>query len=619
MDTSTVFTVDQIRRAEKPLLAAQVRTDELMQSAATGVAAAARMMLGRRPSSGRSTRVLLAVGGGGNGGDALYAGRDLIADGHPVDAVLLGRDRTTGDVRVHQPALDAFLAAGGTVVEHDALWAVRPCPYRLLIDGVLGMGGAGGVDVAAATVLDMPRRWLFPLLAVDVPSGIDADTGAVPEPVEIVDPVVVEVIGEDAKGRTMSVLSHAVADVTVTFGGWRRAHAVNAYCGQVLLADPALDSGASIGDELAATDQRGCDHRAGVHVGFATAVETSADPRQKHGGLDHGGRWDPHRPVDTGLASAGLHATGLDGPREPGPFDDKYTGGVVGVCAGSGRYPGAAVLATTGAVRTTGAMVRYVGGGASEVLRATPEVVWSPTVAETGRVQAWIVGPGRGTGEEAAAELAELLDRPEPLLIDADALTRLADHADLRQKLVARSPGDAPEDVPEDAGSRRDDRVTLLTPHAGEFRRLAAAVDGEIPDPEADRIGAAVALAEALHCAVLLKGRHTVVVDRAQADGGVGTRRVNVVCVDAGTSWGATPGSGDVLAGITGALLAEHAAQRPGVTFSAGRAVALHALAAAVAAQTPDGYAPTSASMIADAVPRAWARSGPATTTRRRR
>lgn len=598
MDTSTVYTVDQIRRAEKPLLDAQTRTDELMQSAAAGVSAAARMMLTRTPVNPRATRILLAVGGGGNGGDALYAGRDLLAEGWSVDAVLLGRDRTTGEVRAQQTALDAFTGAGGQVVDFDDLWGDRPAPYRLLIDGILGMGGAGGVWPEAAVVLDMADRWMFPLLSVDVPSGIDADTGATPDPVAATDPLT---------GADRPFPSHAVADVTVTFGGWRRAHAVSSWCGQVLLADPALDSGDSIGDRLAEID-RWSSRGPGVHVGFSLAVIPAPDARHVRGGLDHGGRWDPGVPVESGLVEPDLHAAQLQGPAEPGPEDDKYTGGVVGICAGSSTYPGAGVLATTGAVRTTSAMVRYIGGGAPEVLRATPEVIWSPTVAETGRVQAWAVGPGRGTGELAAAELATLLDRPEPLLIDADALTLLAERAELRDKLIARSPGEQ--------GAQRDDRVTLLTPHAGEFRRLAAAVDAGIPDPDEDRIAATVALAEALHCAVLLKGRHTVVVDRARAGRDGDNPSTRVICVDAGTSWGATPGSGDVLSGITGALLAEHAARYPRVAFPAARAVALHSLAAAVAAETPDGYAPTSASRIADAVPRAWARSGPATTRR---
>ncbi|WP_297006737.1 bifunctional ADP-dependent NAD(P)H-hydrate dehydratase/NAD(P)H-hydrate epimerase, partial [uncultured Corynebacterium sp.] len=601
-DTVTVYTVDQIRCAEQPLLDAQTRPDELMQSAASAVAEAAHMMLRSPSTTGIGTRVLLAVGPGGNGGDALYAGRDLLDDGWEVDAVLLGRDRTTGDVRVHRGALDAFTGAGGTVVDYDDLWTQRPSPYRLLIDGVLGMGGAGGVDALTATVLDLANRWLFPLLSIDVPSGIDADTGAVSDPVNATDPLM---------NVELPFLSHAVADVTVTFGGWRRVHAVSALCGQVLLADPALDSGESIGAGLGKTDawwRRG----PGLHVGFARAVTPDVDPRAEHGLLDLGGVWDA---AGTGLASPDLRASRLNGPVEPGPDDDKYTGGVVGVCAGSARFPGAAVLATTGAVRATSAMVRYIGTGAPEVLRATPEVIWSPTVAETGRVQAWVVGPGRGTDDAAAAELAELLDRPEPLLIDADALTLLAERPELREALIARSP-DA-------RGAARDDRQTLLTPHAGEFRRLADAVSAgagvDIPDPDTDRIGAAVALSEALHCAVLLKGRHTVIVQRPDLgrDGAVCGARVT--CIDAGTSWGATPGSGDVLAGVTGALMAETTAKY-GVRAAgaAPRAVALHAIAAAVAAETPDGYAPTSASRIADAVPRAWARSGPSTTRRRR-
>jgi hydroxyethylthiazole kinase-like uncharacterized protein yjeF len=607
MDTSTVFTVDQIRQAEQPLLAAQSRTDELMQSAAAGVAAAARMMLERKPVTGPQTCVLLAVGGGGNGGDALYAGRDLLADGWTVDAVLLGRDRDTGDVRVHQDALDAFAAAGGSVVDYNDLWTQRPAPYRLLIDGVLGMGGAGGVDPRSATVLDLANRWLFPLLSVDVPSGIDADTGAVPEPVDAPDPF---------GAREVPFLSHAIADVTVTFGGWRRAHAVNAFCGQVLLADPALDDGRSIGGELGEIDAW-WRPEPGVHVGFAEAATPTADPRAEFPSRDLGGRWDAS---GAGLETPGLHASQLQGPSEPGPYDDKYTGGVVGVCAGSSRYPGAAVLATTGAVRATSAMVRYIGSGSLEVLRATPEVIWSPTVAETDRVQAWVVGPGRGTDEDAASELAELLARPEPLLIDADALTLLSQRPDLREALIARSP-DA-------RGTARDDRPTLLTPHAGEFRRLADAVnaalsDGAEPvsDPDTDRIAAVVALSEALHCTVLLKGRHTVIAQRPDLCPGGAAAGTRVTCIDAGTSWGATPGSGDVLAGITGALMAEFAAKYPvGMsTGAATQAVALHALAAAVAAETPDGCAPTSASRIADAVPQAWARSGPSTTRRRYR
>lgn len=561
MDTAyTAYTVDQIRRAEQPLLDAETTPDELMRSAAGAVAEAARTMLERRPvMPERYRRVLLAVGSGGNGGDALYAGAELAEDGWEVDAVLLGRGGTA-----HERALAAFTSAGGRVVGLDDVRDTLP-RYRLVVDGILGMGGSGGLSAAAATLFSYARQWVIPVLAVDVPSGIDADTGAVPAPV--------------ISGSTGSTgdTAHVTADVTVTFGGLRRAHALNAYCGQVVVADPGLAGGDGrtisahlppVGDE-------------------ATRVQTAVAYRPATGRYDFD---------DTSLRPIRRVRSG--GPREPGPYDDKYSGGVVGICAGSATYPGAGVLATTAAVRTTSSMVRYIGDGGSDVVRACPEVVASRTVPETGRVQAWVVGPGRGTGEDAALELEELLGRPEPLVIDADAITLLAQHRELRDALISRSDGS------------RDAPTALLTPHDGEFRRLAGAVDGVVPDPADDRLGAVVAMADHLHCGVLLKGRHTVLVERPLADGD-GRRADTIVhTVDAGTSWGATPGSGDVLAGMLGAAMAESQATLGTADHVAAGIVALHGAAVGLSARVGDagsGHAPTSASRIAEAIPSAWA------------
>lgn len=604
----SVYTVDQIRRAEQPLLEAQEFPDELMQSAAGLVADAARVMLQRRALV-TDGRILLAVGGGGNGGDALYAGARLLDDGWDVDAVLLGSDRTTGDTRVHDRALGAFTGAGGTVVSLQDVWP-RPPKYRLLIDGVLGTGGAGGVDGDAAVLFTFAATWFIPVLAIDVPSGIDADTGEIPGLVDIDDPVDPEAGTKHPEGLRVlhadRVPGHAIADVTVTFGGLRRAHATTAYCGQVVVGDPRLgahgDDG-SIGVQLERVWW--ADRQAGEHTDVQTAVAAVPEyPEPRSGGVDRDGPFD-----FSGTDLEPVSAACYGGPHQPGPYDDKYTGGVVGVCAGSSRYPGAAVLATTGAVRTTSAMVRYVGSGSGDVLRATPEVVCSPAVAETGRVQAWVIGPGRGTDDGAADELAELLSRAEPLLIDADAITQLAERADLRHALVARS----------DEGI--DGPTTLITPHDGEFRRLADAVNtdspGTVPDPDTDRIGAAVAMATALHCEVLLKGRHSIIVERPVRIRG--RRQHDVHTIDAGTSWGATPGSGDVLAGMAGAMMAQSQAQLGRADHVLPEVVALHGRAAEVAAQTGEGYAPTSASRIAEAIPLAWARSSRPITDRRYR
>ncbi|QGU05800.1 bifunctional ADP-dependent NAD(P)H-hydrate dehydratase/NAD(P)H-hydrate epimerase [Corynebacterium comes] len=537
---SHAYPVDLIRVCEQVLLDAQSAPDELMRQAAHAVAVAAGVLVAAPAptllrAQATDRRILLLVGAGGNGGDALYAGAELAAN-HTVEAVLLGRDG-----RVHERALTAFRTAGGHVIgglPEDLR------PYRLVVDGILGIGGSGGLNQGLGEWLERVREHHhIPVLAVDVPSGVDADTGAL-------------------SGH------HVTADVTVTFGGLRHVHAVSSACGEVLVADIAV-RGRALSEELL---RRVILEEAGYVMALRAVHPT-------------GREWPAplHR----------LSTYSNNEPLEPEAGDDKYSGGVVGLCAGSATYPGAALLTATGAVRATSAMVRYVGDQKFAVVRAVPEVVISDAVADTGRVQAWVVGPGRGTDAAAEAELAGLLARPEPLLIDADALTLLARSAPLRTILRERTAS------------------TLLTPHDGEFRRLADALDAGIPDPAADRLGAVRALSDELDCGVLLKGRHTVIA--------LPGTRLGMYAFDAGSSWAATPGSGDVLAGIAGAWLARAAAwlermpvepaQRfPTELLSACDAVQVHSTAAWLAAQTPDGPAPTSASRIAEAVPQATAR-----------
>ncbi|QGU08641.1 Bifunctional NAD(P)H-hydrate repair enzyme Nnr [Corynebacterium occultum] len=577
MPLQFVYTVAQVRRAEKHLLEVENFPDQLMQEAARAVTAAARGMLAApKPLTAESGRVLLLVGAGGNGGDALYAGAFLAEEGIGVDALLLGRDG-----RAHAPALAAFREAGGRVLP------VLPLPheYRLFIDGILGIGGRGGIAPEVAELVDDCSSQGIPILAVDVPSGINADTGALPEKVA----VQARGFGDsEAQLRTQVVPSHVRADVTITFGGLRHAHAVAHDCGEVIMADLELPSeGWSASFSRALFDALIEDRGHQVQLSRAWAPEQQ--------------RFDWSTAADFEFQQVGSGTLGL--ATEPAAEADKYSGGVVAICAGSRDYRGAGVLSARGAVRATSSMVRYIGEGAAEVIRALPEVVAHPDISSAGKVQAWVVGPGRGTDEVAQAELAELLQRDEALLIDADALTLLARNSQLRALLRERATRQA---------------RTLLTPHAGEFRRLAESLNAEntgealIPDPDEDRLRATHALAGELGCGVLLKGRRTVI---AAGD------RIQVV--DAGSSWGATAGSGDVLSGILGALMAQHEAERPRVRerypdleaaelFSgyeeAVTGVSIHSLAAALSAQTPEGPAPTSASLIAAAIPRANAR-----------
>jgi hydroxyethylthiazole kinase-like uncharacterized protein yjeF len=215
----------------------------------------------------------------------------------------------------------------------------------------------------------------------------------------------------------------------------------------------------------------------------------------------------------------------------PHAGSDKYRRGVVGVVAGSEAYSGAAVLSVGGALRGGAGMVRYVGSGvaADAVRRAWPEVVLAATPRTAGRVQAWVVGPGLGLTDAAAATLAEVLAADVPVLVDADGLT-----------LLVRAAG---ADGPLLPPGRR--APTLLTPHAGECARLLGVAAADV---EARRLHHAAALAARAGCVVLLKGTTTVVAAPGDSPA--------LVVPDALPAL-ATAGSGDVLAGLVGSLLAQ--------------------------------------------------------------
>jgi hydroxyethylthiazole kinase-like uncharacterized protein yjeF len=234
----------------------------------------------------------------------------------------------------------------------------------------------------------------------------------------------------------------------------------------------------------------------------------------------------------------------------PGPTSDKYSQGVVGIAAGSADYPGAAVLCAGAAVLATSGMVRFAGTAADAVRTRWPEVVATGSVSDAGQVQAWAVGPGLGTGAASRQVLAHVLGVGVPVVADADAITLLARH-------------------PELADSRDPGTPLVLTPHDREFERLT----GKLPG--ADRVAAARDAAGRFDAVLLLKGNTTIV---AAPDG-------RVLVNPARSSWPATAGSGDVLTGVLGALLAT------GLEPATAAAAATHAqeLAAAIAARGGSG------------------------------
>lgn len=489
------YPVEAIREAERPLIAAAETSgdpDAVMRLAAAGVAHHAAALLREQAGGVYGRSVMLVVGSGDNGGDALYAGALLRSRGCRVEAVLLD------PARVHERGLTALRRAGGRVHHGDAGRPDGPVP-DVAVDGVVGLGGGGPLREPAGSIVSGLMRAGVPFVAVDLPSGVDADTGTAHDP-------------------------HVTAEVTVTFGALRRAHLLaSPVCGRVELVDIGL---------------------AGPPPGTGDVARFSRDAVARY--------W----PV-------------------PGPVDDKYSQGVVAIRAGSEQYPGAAVLSTSAAVAATSGMVRYVGPGAEAVLAARPEVVCHPTVAEAGRAQAWVVGPGAGTGTDAVADIDAILSAGVPTVLDADALSCVATHP-----VLLRGAG-AP---------------VLLTPHAGEFDRLTGGWD------RADRPGALRRYVRGLRdrgieATVLLKGRVTLVDDGE-----------TTIAVDAGSSWASTAGSGDVLSGMVGALLAGHEAAGESVAWPAAAAATVHGDAAGRAARRPGGgAAPIGASDLLDAVPGAIA------------
>ncbi|RSS95471.1 NAD(P)H-hydrate dehydratase [Streptomyces sp. WAC02707] len=474
----TAYSVETVRNAERELMA-RLPEGALMQRAAAGLAAACAQVLGRVAGRVYGGRVVLLVGSGDNGGDALYAGARLARRGAGVTAVPLSPER------VHGAGLAALRRAGGRVAGSDG---ARELIERadLVVDGIVGIGGKGGLREEAVPLAQAAARSRASVVAVDLPSGVDADTGQV-------------------HGAAVR------ADLTVTFGAHKPG----------LLIDPAREYAGSV--RL-------------VDIGLPLPDEAAELEALQHA--------DVARLLPV-----------------PGVESDKYRRGVVGIAAGSARYPGAAVLAVAGALRGGAGAVRYVGPAGDAVIARYPETLVSDRgPGRAGRVQAWVVGPGAG---DDAGTVAEVLAAEVPVLIDADGL-RLADAAAVRARTAP----------------------TLMTPHAGEAAALLGVGREEV---EGARLASARELAERYGATVLLKGSTTVV---AGAEGG--PVRVN----STGTSWLATAGSGDVLSGLAGSLLAAGLSAR-----DAGSAGAyLHGLAGRFAAQG----APVGAHEVAEAVGRAW-------------
>lgn len=251
----------------------------------------------------------------------------------------------------------------------------------------------------------------------------------------------------------------------------------------------------------------------------------------------------------------------------PTSADDKYSRGVLGVIAGSRQYPGAAVLTCEGAMQTGVGMVRYSGPRIARmlVLRQSPEIV-----TQSGQVQAWLIGPGidfEKVGRKRRRLIENAVDQKVPMILDAGAIS-------LTSRIAA---------------------PTLITPHFRELSSLFALSNIEVNATEIQAAPRKWALraASAFGVCVLLKGTQTVI-----ASGEI------AIEMPPAPAWLATAGTGDVLSGILGALLATQSDQvRERPEFLAGLAATgswIHSEAARTASQG----GPISALSLSSAIPK---------------
>ena len=509
---------------------------ELMACAGAAVARVAMAMWKNLPAH---APVILLVGPGNNGGDALVAGRILRRAGLAVWAAgMPGLDTTPPEAEDARAAWEAWRADGqvihGFEQVADWLWPdgdapddeqddddgdVPPAEPALIIDGLFGIGLVRPLAGRVAELVSLVNRARVPVLAIDVPSGLDADRGA---------PV------GDAEAPVMQARQTVtmIADKPGLHTGAGLRHAGSVWVAP--LSDLPLEA------ELDVLEAADGPADAGEWRGVPTEAEAETDPDDDHN-FDDSGRDDADAdapcPADEDGSPHDLPGVLLTAPLAaallPARARDahKGNGGDVLVVGGRLGMAGAARLAAQGAAGAGAGRVWIAveeedcpqdapGKARQPVDPLHPEImrfVWDADAALPGAAPVLVVGCGLGQDETAQQWLEHALASQAPLVIDADALG-----------LLAEAPA-AP--------------CSILTPHPLEAARLLGV---SVADVQVDRLACARALAARFEAVAVLKGAGTVV---AAPDG-------RLAINTSGHPVLATAGTGDVLAGTIAALLA---------------------------------------------------------------
>ncbi len=400
----------------------------------------------------RGVTIFVLAGMGNNGGDGLALARLLAEKGYSVEVGCIGREEKASEQwKVQREILKNYPVKVGTEIPEKE--------YTILVDALFGVGLSREVEGSYAEAIEALNEKCGYKIAVDVPSGLDADTG--------------KVLGVCVK-----------ADVTVTFG----------FCKRGLVLYPGCEyAGRVITAPIGITEYSFFEEKPRMFY-YTEKLKDLLPPRAGSG--------------------------------------NKGTFGKVLLVAGSQNMAGAAILAAKAAYRAGAGMVKVITPPENRVIlqESVPEAL-PCTADELADGLQWadvaVIGPGLSKGEDAMNCLRHLIEKcSHPLVIDADGLNLLSEDEELMGALARR------------------EADTVLTPHVGELSRLTGSTIGELKE---DLPKHAMKLAEKQHAVVVAKDARSFV-----------CRENMPVCVNlTGNSGMATAGSGDVLAGIIGALLAQ--------------------------------------------------------------
>lgn len=583
-----LLTTAEMAEADRRAIGANIPSLTLMENAGRAVADTAAAMV---PAG---SQILILCGPGNNGGDGFVAARLLQNQGFSVSVLLLGSlENLKGDA-LHMaarwtgptletvrdvPAPDPSRTPGRTPSGHPR----TPLPIgpdtRLILDALFGAGLSRPLTEKAADLVHAANASGLPILAVDVPSGLDGNTGDV---------------------------SLAPLRVDVPSG-------LDGNSGNALAEDSASGgtpaSGTSFLPASGGTAPLRDSSPAPLRGDTISATRTVTFFRRKPGHLLYPGRrlCGDVTTADIGIPPAVLDAicprTHANAPALwraafPRAHTDqhKYTRGHAVVVSGPADATGAARLGARGALRMGAGLVTLVGNAAATAVNAahvtaimlkiaaTPDAL-AEVLADTRR-NAVLIGPGAGVGTATARNVLTALASSAAVVLDADALTSFAPDAepddaprDAARMGFMTPPGEPAPDAARlyQAIAARSARVVsrsarvvscsarvVMTPHEGEFARLFGASGNSRNGSKLDRARAAAATSGAV---VILKGPDTVI---AAPDG-------RAAINENAPPWLATAGSGDVLAGFVTGLLA----QRMPAWEAACAAVWLHGACAA--------------------------------------